>query len=87
MGGVWRENYDDFGLQVPKSLYEFPGFPYPKNGDFDHFPRGPQVQSYIQSYAQEYGLMELIRFGTPVLQNQPPDTDVRHNLLLQDRLE
>merc|ERR1711870_188127 len=66
VGGVWRENYDDFGLQVPKSLYEFPGFPYPKDGDFDHFPRGPQVQSYIQSYAQEYGLMELIRFGTPV---------------------
>jgi len=76
VGGVWRENYDDFGLQVPKSLYEFPGFPYPKDGDFDHFPRGPQVQSYIQSYAQEYGLMELIRFGTPV-QSLEQRTDKR----------
>merc|ERR1719498_2330837 len=66
VGGVWRENYDDFGLQVPKSLYEFPGFPYPKDQEFDLFPRGPQVQSYIQSYAEAHGLMGLIRFGTPV---------------------
>merc|ERR1719389_183416 len=61
VGGVWRENYDDFGLQVPKQLYEFPGFPYPKDRDFDLFPRGPQVQSYIQSYAEAHGLIGLIR--------------------------
>ena len=23
VGGVWRSNYADFGLQVPKDLYEF----------------------------------------------------------------
>lgn len=66
VGGVWRENYDDFGLQVPKELYEFPGFPYPKHQEVDLFPRGPQVQSYIQSYAEAHGLFGLIRFGTPV---------------------
>ena len=27
VGGVWRKNYADFGLQVPQSLYEFPDFP------------------------------------------------------------
>jgi len=71
VGGVWRENYDDFGLQVPKELYEFPGFPYPKDQDVDLFPRGPQVQRYIQSYAEAFGLMELIRFGTPVHNLEP----------------
>ena len=30
VGGVWRANYADFGLQVPKELYEFPEFPYPE---------------------------------------------------------
>merc|ERR1712054_419412 len=29
VGGVWSSNYADFGLQVPKELYEFPAFPYP----------------------------------------------------------
>ena len=36
VGGVWRENYADFGLQVPRSLYEFPGFPWP--ADAELFP-------------------------------------------------
>jgi cation diffusion facilitator CzcD-associated flavoprotein CzcO len=76
VGGVWRENYDDFGLQVPNTLYEFPGFPYPKHRDWDLFPRGPQVQSYIQSYADEHGLMGLISFGTTV-QGIEPFTDKR----------
>jgi len=67
VGGVWRENYADFGLQVPKELYEFPGFEYPKDHDFDLFPSGPQVQSYIQRYAEEFKLTALIRFGTPVV--------------------
>lgn len=71
VGGVWRENYADFGLQVPKELYEFPGFPYPQDGDWDLFPTGPQVQKYIQSYAEEHGLMQLIRFGTTVVQLLP----------------
>jgi NADPH-dependent 2,4-dienoyl-CoA reductase/sulfur reductase-like enzyme len=26
VGGVWRENYAGYGLQVPNKLYEFPGF-------------------------------------------------------------
>jgi cation diffusion facilitator CzcD-associated flavoprotein CzcO len=76
VGGVWRENYDDFGLQVPKTLYEFPDFPYPKDQNVDLFPRGPQVQTYIQSYAEAHGLMRLIRFGTPV-HGLEPLTDKR----------
>ena len=76
VGGVWRENYDDFGLQVPKELYEFPGFPYPKDQGVDLFPRGPQVQRYIQSYAEAYGLLRLIKFGT-LVHSLEPLTDKR----------
>jgi cation diffusion facilitator CzcD-associated flavoprotein CzcO len=71
VGGVWRQNYADFGLQVPNQLYEFPSFPYPKDQTVDLFPSGAQVQRYIQSYAEAYGLMALIRFGTPVQSLEP----------------
>lgn len=67
VGGVWRKNYADFGLQVPKELYEFPDFPYPEGGTYDKFPTGPQVQEYIQSYAKAKGLYDHIRLGTPVV--------------------
>jgi len=73
VGGVWRENYADFGLQVPKELYEFPGFPYPAGYKWDLFPPGPQVELYIQLYAKEYKLYDMCRFETAVLaldQNQ-----------------
>ena len=44
VGGVWASNYADFGLQVPKELYEFPSFPYPEHKQWAQFPKGPQVQ-------------------------------------------
>ena len=44
VGGVWSANYADFGLQVPKELYEFPSFPYPEHKQWAQFPKGPQVQ-------------------------------------------
>lgn len=71
VGGVWRENYADFGLQVPKELYEFPGFQYPDDHDYDLFPTGPQVQNYIQRYAVEFNLMGMVKFGTPVVALTP----------------
>ena len=43
VGGVWRSNYAEFGLQVPWNLYEFPGFRYKADENKDDFPRGPQV--------------------------------------------
>eukprot|EP00931_Biecheleriopsis_adriatica_P031435 TRINITY_DN18437_c0_g1_i1.p1 TRINITY_DN18437_c0_g1~~TRINITY_DN18437_c0_g1_i1.p1 ORF type:complete len:628 (+),score=139.60 TRINITY_DN18437_c0_g1_i1:87-1970(+) len=70
VGGVWRENYADFGLQVPKDLYEFPGFPYPSDTDWELFPPGPQVQEYIRRYAKEFNLNEVCKFETAVLSMQ-----------------
>jgi len=71
VGGVWRENYIDFGLQVPKELYEFPD--YPRDQAFKlsakataEFPKGEGVQEYIESYADEFGLREMCEFNTAV---------------------
>jgi dimethylaniline monooxygenase (N-oxide forming) len=67
VGGVWRENYADFGLQVPKELYEFPGFPYPKGYTWGKFPKGPEVQKYIELYAKEFKINDMCKFETAVL--------------------
>jgi len=66
VGGVWKANYDNFGLQVPRELYEFPEFPYPANKSWAKFPSGPEVQEYIERYADHFGLRNLIRFSTGV---------------------
>lgn len=74
VGGVWRQNYADFGLQVPKELYEFPSYPFPaKHGSF---PRGPEVQSYIKNFAKERGIYDTILFKTTVV-GMVPSQDKR----------
>ena len=82
VGGVWRSNYADFGLQVPKDLYEFIDFPYPKSGDragrkYELFPSGPQVADYIRQYCDHKGLREHVRFNTCVLQLKPKEAQAR----------
>jgi len=66
VGGVWRSNYDSFGLQVPKELYEFPEFPWPSAVKQGYYPTGPETQTYIESYAKHFGLNSQIRFNTSV---------------------
>jgi len=69
VGGIWRQNYVDFGLQVPKELYEFPSYPFmAKHGSF---PKGPEVQEYIRSFAREKGIYPRIRFNTEVVRVVP----------------
>jgi len=67
VGGVWRENYADFGLQVPRSLYEFPGFPWPEDLRSELFPKGPAVAEYIKRFARARDLVRLIKFETHVV--------------------
>lgn len=71
VGGVWRENYADFGLQVPKELYQFPGFPWPADKDWELFPSGPQVQEYIRRYARHFDIYSCCKLETAVLQASP----------------
>jgi dimethylaniline monooxygenase (N-oxide forming) len=65
VGGVWRENYHDVGLQVPKQLYEFPGFPF-ESAKRHSFPTGKQVQAYVRDYSAKQGLEPVTRLNTSV---------------------
>jgi len=65
VGGVWATGYLDFGTQVQHELYEIPDFPLP-NGTPDFTP-GPQVRSYLQDYADHFGVTPHIAMGTTVL--------------------
>jgi len=71
VGGCWQKNYVDFGLQVPKELFEFPGFPWPSDKKWEKFPPGPEVQEYIERYAREFDIYSCIKFQTAVLEAAP----------------
>ena len=60
-----RTRAADFGLQVPQSLYEFPDFPAPK-GKYQRFPKGEEVQDYIEKYADTNNLREITKFNTGI---------------------
>ena len=53
LGGVWRSNYDTFGLQVPRNLYEFLDFPMADVPSWT-FPTGAQVQAHILAFAARF---------------------------------
>ncbi len=64
VGGVWSDGYVNFGVQVPKELYEFPDWPLP--ADASDFTPGPLVRTYLERYADHFGLTPHIRLGTSV---------------------
>jgi len=75
VGGVWRENYLGFGVQVPKQVYEFTDLPFdevPKG----EYPTGAETQAYIERYVAHYGLQDAMRLGVKV-QSAKPTADGR----------
>lgn len=50
VGGLWRENYLSYGVQVPKQLYEFPDLEF-SEVEFGKYPTGAEVQKYIERKA------------------------------------
>lgn len=64
VGGVWSNGYVNFGVQVPKDLYEFPDWPLPD--ETSDFTPGPAVRNYLERYADHFGLTPHIRLGTTV---------------------
>lgn len=75
VGGIWKSNYDNFSVQVPRVLFEFQDFPMPQIG-WDDYADGKQVQQYMEEYADTYNLRESIVFNTTVtrVQLQPDQT-------------
>lgn len=64
LGGVWTVGYANFGTQVQRELYEFPDWPMPAHTP-DYAP-GPLVQSYLETYAEHFGITPAIRFDAEV---------------------
>jgi dimethylaniline monooxygenase (N-oxide forming) len=65
VGGVWRENYHSLELQVPKELFEFPGYPD------DFIQRGvhstrAEVHDYCCRFAEYFKLTPLVKLNAKV---------------------
>ncbi len=71
-GGLWVNNsssgispaYDSLHLNTSKGRTEFADFPMPE--DWPDYPSVERVAGYLADYAEEFGLLESIRFGTTV---------------------
>lgn len=73
VGGHWHTDYEALHLITSRDMTHFEGFPMPR--EYPHFPRRTQVVEYLESYAREHGLYELITFNTSVNSVTPRDTD------------
>ncbi|MEM7225623.1 MAG: NAD(P)-binding domain-containing protein [Pseudomonadota bacterium] len=65
LGGVWADGYSNFGAQVPKELYQFPDWSLPESAA--DFTPGPILQTYLEDYADHFGIRPHIRLRTKVL--------------------
>lgn len=65
VGGAWRDNtYPGAACDVPSPLYSFSFRPNPDWTSL--FAPGREIFEYLQATAREEGLMEHIRFNTPM---------------------
>lgn len=70
VGGVWSETrrYPGVSTQSPKAQYSLSDYPMPK--DYPEWPSGPQVQAWLASYAEHFGLVPRLRLNTEVTRVQ-----------------
>lgn len=73
VGGVWSatRRYPGLKTQNNKGTYALSDQPMPK--DYPEWPSGEQVQSYLTSYAERFGLTPYLRLGTEVELANPAD--------------
>ncbi|MGW6795191.1 flavin-containing monooxygenase [Streptomyces chartreusis] len=66
VGGVWSvtRRYPGVSTQSPKQQYSLSDFPMPD--DYPEWPSGPQVQAYLASYAEHFGLSHHLRLNTTI---------------------
>lgn len=65
VGGLWRQNYLSYGLQVPRQFYEFPDLEF-SDVEVGAYPTGAEVQRYIERYADHFNLGDSIALNTSV---------------------
>ena len=66
VGGVWSKtrSYPGVSTQNGKDTYHLSDFKMPKH--YPEWPSGPQVQSYLEDYAQKFDVMGKVRLSTLV---------------------
>ena len=68
LGGVWKHcSYRSTKLQTPRCDYEFSDFPWTQR-DNSSFPTYLEVLEYLHSYATHFGVVELIKFNSKVVE-------------------
>ncbi|MEZ4869461.1 MAG: NAD(P)/FAD-dependent oxidoreductase [Caldilineaceae bacterium] len=67
LGGVWAASRTYPGLRAnnPRETYAFSDYPYPATAD--EYPTAEQVRSYLNAYADHFGIRPLIRLATEVV--------------------
>jgi dimethylaniline monooxygenase (N-oxide forming) len=67
LGGVWAtsKRYAGVSTQNTKDTYYFSDFPMPKH--YPEWPSGEQVQAYLKSFAETFGVLPGISFSTEVM--------------------
>lgn len=71
LGGVWSRTrrYPGLTTQNNKGTYVLSDHPMPR--DYPEWPNGAQVQAYLQSYAERFGLLGMLRLNTEVVSAGP----------------
>jgi len=74
LGGVWSSSrrYPGVTPQNTKDTYYFSDFEMPKH--FDEWPRGEDVQAYLEAYAKKFNVFPLIHFSHEIT-----NTDFQNN--------
>lgn len=65
VGGLWNQTYESTRLQVPKENYQFSDFPWPSSVE-EVWPHNTQLVQYLQSYAQQFELLQYVKFNSRV---------------------
>jgi hypothetical protein len=71
VGGHWHTDYDALHLITSRDVTAYEGYPMPDH--YPLFPRRDEMRSYLESFADAYGLTERITFHTTVLRVEPED--------------
>ncbi|GEL20859.1 flavin-containing monooxygenase [Pseudonocardia asaccharolytica] len=71
VGGVWSRTrrYPGLTTQNNKGTYALSDFPMPRH--YPEWPTGEQVQAHLQSYAEHFGLTDMLRLDTEVVSATP----------------
>jgi dimethylaniline monooxygenase (N-oxide forming) len=88
VGGLWRyENdnglsgaYASLRTNASRLRMQYPSFPMPES--YGDFPHHGEIAAYLDAYADEFRLRELIRFGTTV-ERLEPDADGRWGITIE----